>query len=267
VTIVTAASAGYYRALVQFLNSVRQHLPNTPVIVYDLGLTADQQARFSRRFTSTGFPLRPFAFDKHPDFVRRHPGYGAWKAPIIADVLEETRGRVLWLDSATIVRGSLKPIDDSLDRTGFYSPIGGSTDLARWTHPSTLAYLEADDLRHVRNRASGVCAFDYANPAAREVVDEWRRLSLIEECIAPAGATRQNHRFDQSLFTILMNRSGAQLTGDEIDISSTHPIPFLSTRNKVASWVPEWLDFAVQRGYLLWRMLDVLELRVEARFR
>ena len=66
-----------------------------------------------------------------------------------------------------------------------------------------------------------MAGFDYARPAARDLVEQWKRLALVRECIAPDGANRRNHRFDQALLTILayrlQRRYGYSLTSDEIE--------------------------------------------------
>ena len=54
-----------------------------------------------------------------------------------------------------------------------------------------------------RARSGGVVGINYNIPWVKEMIKEWRDLSLIKECICPDGSDRSNHRQDQSIFTIL----------------------------------------------------------------
>jgi len=118
-------------------------------------------------------------------------------------------------------------------------------------------------------RAAGACGFDPAQPAVRRLVQQWREWCLDPACIAPAGATRANHRFDQSVLSILlgcaMHDGTLVLHGDELDISSTRPTPYLSARNKVPAWVPRAADRDLWRWFLLRRRANIWSNRAERR--
>ena len=105
----------------------------------------------------------------------------------------------------------------------------------------------------MHQRAGGVCGFDGRNPAVRRLVDRWKDLALREEVIAPSGSNLLNHRYDQSLLTLVLieatQRDGIRLTDHEIDVGSSCPIPWLSVRNKVPNSVPIILDPLVRLAY------------------
>jgi hypothetical protein len=52
-------------------------------------------------------------------------------------------------------------------------------------------------------RNGAVLGFNLDDPDIIEFIKEYTTLACIKECIAPEGSSRENHRQDQSLFTIL----------------------------------------------------------------
>lgn len=257
--VVSAADARYYRCLCQLLWSLARHPQAIErVVVYDLGWTPTQVSSFERKFPSVA--RRPFDFAAYPPFVRQLSNY-AWKAPIVAGLLEETRSNLLWLDSATIVLKELTAVEARIAASGSYVPYAGAGPTRQWTHPSAARYLGLTEAEmNARMRSPGVCGFSWQHPRIRSLVEEWRRLSSIPECIAPAGASRANHRYEQSILTCLLQRAeaaGLALTEDALDVSEAHPTPLFSVRNKVPVWVPGWADPAVWRAFRLRRCFNV----------
>ena len=102
-TIVTAADVKYWRSLYQLLLSAeRTRLHRThKFIAYDLGL-GEKLADLTRRFPWVTF--RRFAFENYPAHVALEARSYAWKPMIVGDVLAQSDGYVLWLDSATILK-------------------------------------------------------------------------------------------------------------------------------------------------------------------
>ena len=193
-----------------------------------------------------------------PPHLADWSNYG-WKPTALAEVVEESDCPVLWLDSACVLVDSLEPVLQKVRRSGLWAPLAGRGSLEERTHPGTLRELRVEEaIRHQRFRAGGVCAFDPKHPAARELVLHWRELSWDPAVWAPAGSNRDNHRYDQAILTVLLGRSQMDPSRDEIDISSSRPVSFLRTRNKVPNWIPLALDGAVRLFFAMRRHLDVL---------
>jgi len=76
-------------------------------------------------------------------------------------------------------------------------------------------------------------------------------------------------QFDQALLTALLYRArrehGLQIGSEEIDISSTSPVRWVSTRNKVAPWVPQACDALVRAYYAVSKRADRAALRLKGR--
>ncbi len=268
-TILSGANETYYRSLGQLAKSLfRQPEAHAYRLrLYDLGLRPEQRRAFDRAFCRyPQIEWRTFPFERYPAYFRPEAGTYAWKPALIGEAFEEVQGSVLWLDSATLVLGSLQPVVAWLETAGTYVPMSGTSTLQALTHPATLAHLNVPPaLLNRRQRGTGICGFNYHFPLVRALVREWQQAARRPDWLAPAGASLMNHRFEQSLLTILLyqyeQRYGLSLTADEQDVSSANPVSFLSVRNKVWNGVPLGLDFAVWRLFWCWRRLEVFWIR------
>lgn len=263
--IVSAASAEYFRCLVQLALSVERTQPRGAVrcVGYDLGFTQRQRRYFEARFSR--WELRTFDFRRYPPHLavrERLVNTNAWKPVIVRDVLAESEAPLLWLDSATVVLASLQPVFAHVERTGLYTPFGGASSLAELTHPATLAALHVDArIARERQRASGVFGANPRSEAARELAAAWARACLDPRVAIPPGADHRAHRFDQSVLNALLYplaaRRGIALTDDEIDVSSSRPTRLYRTRNKVKGWVPVAADPLARAWFATYRAIDV----------
>jgi len=250
-TILTAADGFYFRTLCQFIYSFEHHreFENSEVICYDLGFNNAQLEHFKKlQKKIPNLHLRPFDFSKYPDFVKLHYKTYSFKPIIVREVFEEKQGNILWLDSATVLFKRLDYVWNEIDQHSLYAPIGGSGTLKEWTVQETLDYMSVPKVDYPKRNICGcMCGFGYKNGHVRELVNEWVKFSLIHECIKPASAHRSNHRDDQSLLTILLYKyqreKGLYLTRDEVNVSSAHPIDYLSVRNKLKPGFPHVLNF------------------------
>ncbi|WP_432283795.1 hypothetical protein SLT36_18110 [Aminobacter sp. BA135] len=206
-TLVTASDSSHARSLLNLLASARRHEPATSVVVYDLGLTSDQCASVM----GLGGKLMRFDFAAYPAFldIRRSAGQYAWKPQILRTVAQERPGVVCWMDAGNVIEAPLLQLRRETARFGYYSASSSGT-LGAWTHPGMLHYLglptgwKADAAN-----LNGACiAFDTRNPMAADLLERWANLSLIEDCIAPRGSDRSNHRQDQALLTVLAYIAG-----------------------------------------------------------
>nr|VFJ59784.1 MAG: Protein of unknown function (DUF1647) [Candidatus Kentron sp. FW]VFJ64882.1 MAG: Protein of unknown function (DUF1647) [Candidatus Kentron sp. FW] len=274
VSIVTACNSRFFRTLLQFLKSIARHKQHRKykIIVYDLGMTVEQLSTLKKKFMRPyGISIKPFSFEKYPEFIREinnpnaeprlREGAYAWKAPIIEHEIKLNQGIVFWLDSATVI---LKDLDDLIEKIvahGQYVPYAGTGRIAEGCHVGTrkkLRFLEG--LYSRRRRAGGCCGFSYHHPLAMRCLEKWRALSLQEEIIAPVGANRGNHRYDQMLLGLILydaeKRSGLVLTEDEVDISSMKRPIYMRTRNKVPNSVPLFLDGLCRMYFWTYNVAD-----------
>lgn len=213
--LVTAASPGHFRSLLQFLNSVRRYEPELTCVVYGLELDKARRSALMHRFPRCEY--HDFDFGRYPVFfdINRDNGSYAWKPAIIWEALCESRGPVCWMDSGNTLVSPLDGIRHSLDKTGFYSPHSPGT-LADWTHPGMYAFLGLPQgwMGDERNLNGACIGFDPRNERALALAREWNEYARDKDCIAPEGAGRDNHRYDQALLSVLAYRAGLAGTSE-----------------------------------------------------
>ena len=270
--ILTACDEGYYASFQNFLYSYERagEYNNSEVIFYDLGLTEEQVDHFNEVLLDEypNLEYRKFDFSKYPEFVKPQHRTFSWKPIIINEVLFEKEGNVFWMDSANLILKNLKPIWKIIEKTGSWIPVSGSGTLEEWTMQETLDYMEVPEMHYsARNRAGNTCAFSYKNEVIRKLVFKWKKLALIKECIRPEGATRENHRDDQSVLTILLldklDKKKIKLTSDEVDISSSKPTPYISVRNKLDGTLLPGPGELAYRYFSVMRGLDIFANKIK----
>ena len=270
--IVSAANNKYYKNFCQLMYSFMRNgeYKNSSVIFYDLGLDNEQVEELkskSKKYLEY-VEYRKFDFEAYPEFVKLEHSTYSWKPIIIHEVFNEKKGNIFWKDSANQILQNMKPIWDEMDRTGTYIPYSGSGTLKEWTIQATMDYLEVPlEYYMARNRAGNTCGFSYGNEHVRKLVEEWKDLSLIHECIRPEGANRSNHRDDQSLLTILLlirdYGKALEVSEDEVDISSANPTPYLSVRNRFPSNLPVGVGAFAYHYFNFFRFIDILSNKIQ----
>lgn len=201
-TIVSAASSNHFQCLINLLHSIDRSRVEGRKIVYDLGLDDSESRALAARCDS----VRKFDFAAYPRHldIRVNAGEYAWKPVIVADVLAEFGGLVLWLDAGDLVYGNLERVRSILIKNGVYAPLGGGT-IREWTHPGTLRYLGVTpDLSGKRNRTAAIVGLNAEFPGAPQLAQLWKECALTKACIAPEGSSRSNHRQDQATLSVLI---------------------------------------------------------------
>ncbi|MBO6584716.1 MAG: DUF1647 domain-containing protein [Gracilimonas sp.] len=265
--IISAADERYFRSFLQLYHSYIQteEFNNSGFIFYDIGLNSEQRVYLKelQSKSSHNFISHKFGFENYPEFVKLKYKTYSWKPIIIQEVINQKEANILWLDSANIILKNLKSIWNVISETGSYVPFSGSGTLDEWTVQETLDYMNVPQHWYgKRNRAGNTCGFSHSNKVIKEVIEKWRELALIKECIKPEGANRSNHRDDQSLLSILLmeaaEKDNLTLTDDEVDISSWNPTSFISVRNFVSPSIPESLNVLTIPYFKVVRQIDML---------
>jgi hypothetical protein len=207
--IVSGASSNHYKSLLQFINSVYYNEPDCHLIIYDLGLTNEENIKVKEslsRFSKN--ELHIFDYSKYPSYYNIHINAGeyAWKSAIIYEVSEtHPPGLILWCDSGNILQSPQNMLWFKLENR----LIGSTTtdgNIKKWTHPLCLQYFnikENDEILFKENKNGAIIAFNNTNQIIKDFIKEWYTCCSTKECIAPEGSSRQNHRQDQAVFTIL----------------------------------------------------------------
>lgn len=205
--IVTGADSSHYKSLCQFLSHLLRHEPIIKVVVFDLGLS-----NYERQYLSDNFltiDLRRFDYAKYPDYfnIKINSGQYAWKPVILADILNEFKCCVCWMDAGNVVTKPLLWLRKTVKKVGIYSPTS-SGRISDWTHPATLKYFNVSKHLLYRKNLNGACvAVCYQHQPAREIIAKWKACALSRDCIAPMGSNRRNHRQDQAVLSIIAHQS------------------------------------------------------------
>jgi len=202
-TIVTGASENHARPLLNLLESLGRYEPDTRVVVYDLGLAP----KTARKLRKRGHHLVPFRFADYPAHVDpENLKTYAWKPAMVHEVLLEYGLPLLYLDAGDLVHERLDRVRAAMTRIGFYSPHSEAT-IETWCHPLTAAALAVEpDILAARNRNAAAIGFADC-PLGRELEAAWYELSMRPEVICPPGSSRANHRFDQTVLSVLLTRA------------------------------------------------------------
>lgn len=208
-SIITAASQNHSKSLVQFLRSLVEHkVVFDRLFIYDLGLEPDMIMIIRKMFLAqNNIHIRTFCFDKYPSFfnIEKDAGQYAWKPVIIEQVANEVKeGLLFWCDAGNKAVDDLKSLVDFMKNNSIYTP-SSLGNIAEWTHPSTLSFMDAFDLSEKGCRNAAQVCFSLNNDTIR-FIGKWSFYAQIEPCIAPYGSNRSNHRHDQSLLSILYYR-------------------------------------------------------------
>jgi len=262
--VLSAADSRYFRSLWQFLLSAERTGLSLACAwrVYDLGLYPSQIQRLRQRFHWC--ELVKFDFSQYPEHVGLAAKSYAWKPLIIADNLVGAAAPVFWFDSATILHTRLEHPLSIIESNGTWV-LKSQTPLHRKCDPRTLDALKVPlAVRHLPERSANALGFDPRNPAAVQLVMDWKRHALVRELIVPDNAASY-HKQDQAIYNCLLFKAAAEgaltLTGEEVDISSARPAKDVTTRNIVNPRVPIWADPLVRLWFSAYKIADQLNHR------
>jgi Protein of unknown function (DUF1647) len=256
-TIVTGASSNHFKCLCHLLYTLGIYEPHSRIVVYDLGLSSQENAHLR---TFKGLNFRKFNFARHPEWMGlkasgdkgERSGQYAWKPIIVHDTLVEFGGMVLWLDAGDLIQGPLDHLRQVLQQEGLYSPTS-SGNIGKWTHPKTLEYMKVSkELLAKNNRNGAAVGFNTASIAACKIARTWKQYALKKECIAPVGASHDNHRYDQAILSILLyqfqDKYSYDLVNGRLNISMHNDgLSFEKIKKKILSDSPTHIIQRISR--------------------
>jgi hypothetical protein len=219
--VVTALSSNHFKESTDFFGSVLSKLPDSKVIVYDLGLT-EKQVNAIQSYCNV-LDVRRFNFTRYPPHTKNLFTY-AWKPFIIKEVSEEYE-LLFYCDASCRIKDISKYIPGLIQY-----PLLPATwvdhSVVRTTHDGMLKYLTPHFNRAwmVEVLPNGIQATGFlllVNQILKErILTPWVDCAEHVECIAPQGATLGPcnfnrlpntsyvgcHRFDQSALNLILVR-------------------------------------------------------------
>lgn len=258
--ILSAADENFKRTLWQYLHSAeRQGIAQTfDWVVYDLGLLPASLERLRVQFPWCIF--KRFDFESSAPHIAIRRGNYAWKPLIVAIESLDHFGVLFWFDCATVFATDLNRLADKVRQASIWYLRGNATLAERSDHRSLAAMGIPAEVLHQQEIVSGAIGFLTSDKAIRELIVRWKTFAEREEVIDPQPRQMTTHKYDQALLGGLILkavRAGQlPLLHEEIDISSSHPARDISTRNKVANWVPLAAAPLVRFYYSSYKFLD-----------
>jgi hypothetical protein len=215
--IITAADDKYIKTLQNFIYSFT--LDINCLIVYDLGLNDENKKIIHELNQIYSFTFKKFDYNGYPEHVdiKKYNGLFCSYAfkPIIIyneanNILNEGK-YVIWMDSANrFNKNSIELIYNSLVKYGIYSPISANENTIEsieLNHRDCVDHYNISPFEHIyslTSRSANVVAIDYKSQCGFSILNDWYKASLDKDIICPNGSSRNNHRQDQTVLSILM---------------------------------------------------------------
>ena len=208
--IVSAADESHYKSALNLFETLNTYEPDSKLVFYDIGLKEDQKKTFISNHPNVIF--EKFRFNEFPEFISKKDKDGkigsySWKPQIINECIKKYNQNVLWLDAGCKINKKLKLLKIILGTKGFYvaSSVG---KINQWTSKESMNNLNfPKKYINKKNYASGMVGI---NPKKKyvDMLNDWSRLALDKNVIAPDDSSRDNHRQDQSILTMLIYKNG-----------------------------------------------------------
>jgi len=216
--LLTCANKNYFHALKHFINNVKQiNMDFDKLIVYDVGLTNDQENELYILQAEYGFNIYKLDFSKYPEHVNlnleKWSGLNnsyAFKAIVNYNVLQTIDCPLIFLDCGChFSKESLLNIVKNTKEKGFWVNVSNrknSIESLELNHPDTLKFFNIKNTE-ITTCLSGLLGIDYKNSYAKNIVDEWYKYSINQKVIIPDGANRNNHRNDQTVLSCILHNN------------------------------------------------------------
>ena len=265
--VVSAISSNHMAEATEMIMSIQEHMPNTRLVMYSLGLT-DAEMVLLRSYCN--LELRVFDFNKYPTlrYTKNNLRKFGWKPVIVNEVADEY-DVVLWLDAS----GRLtRPMDKKVFKNLLSTPaflagpwkgkrcMNSNDPIVSYTHDKTLKYLfpnKSQDLPVLRKELMGwghiqaTIWLVWLNKDMRKrFLQNWVDCAFHEECMAPRDAVVDCnpvkrwfigrfspegqyigcHRYDQSALDMILYREFGVSSANEICLDFIFDL-FLITRD------------------------------------
>ena len=185
---------------------------------------------------------RRFSFQNAPTWISLSEcatkgGY-SWKVIGYVDASFEWKGMVVWLDTGVVLPPSFSKDREYGMNEGIYSPFSFDS-IGRWVHPTTIEFLEENEIvKRVKvNETNCLSAYVIVNMKNETIVNEvlmkYYQCAFTKKCIRPEGVNRFNHRYEQSILSILIKEMNPPHSATRL--SSKQP-PYRQFRQSVKTF-------------------------------
>ena len=202
--IISGASNNHYLTLIQFIKSFIFNKVDSKLIIYNLGIDEDKWHFLKNEYSSNNFIFKIFNYSIYPEWfnININRGEYAWKPAIIYEVYNEFKNEIIvWMDSGNIILNNLNELFQFINYNGIHSSNTSET-IKYWTHPDTIKLLRCSNINNI-NKNGACIGFNTKFEWVQNFITDFYNAALNKNIIAPLGSSRENHRQDQAVFTIL----------------------------------------------------------------
>ena len=209
--IVTAADSEYFRSLENLAGSMLYWGPEYRLVVYNLGMTRNQLDAILTWSNLLDLRWAEGIPTIYPGHVRRNLKNYAWKPIIINETVHEFTS-IFWLDSGSTFVGRIEPIEFILHRHGVWLGQGQDNPMYHLSHTGTYEWFGRDKetFGWRPHFAGSMEGFMFPSRYIDTIVLPMAECALNESCIAPPGSNLKNHRYDQTVLSILAHHEHVQ---------------------------------------------------------
>lgn len=228
--IATAASSGYIDNVLNLIGSIHFYEPNLKIMVYDIGLTLSQSEKLICLKNVVLVPFSSVLDDRPQKFSRELFSY-SWKPFVISHAFAVTSS-FLFIDAGTEIWQSLSnplvsvgnPFESITKHCHLFF---NQETLTSLIHPDSLDWMQVEfqtqfdvDLvlskRHISGGLIGLSRECFENQpdekfkiSIEKLLEDWRLCASDSDCMSPEGSSLENHRWDQSILSLLFHRNPA----------------------------------------------------------
>lgn len=229
--LVTGSSSNHYSLLRLMLYRILVTENNICVVVWDLGLSCNQYLELieSEKYITKirkDFDIFNYKFNysNYPTYfdINKVAGSYAWKPFVIYDTYNMFKRNILWLDAGCFIKNSLTYEFNEINRIIFWS-LGSKTPIKKYTHQKVFEILDTELSIYNKPMCSGgVIGLFYPSLMVNKIMNLWMACALIKNCISPKGSSLYNHRYDQSVISILLYKYNFSCEGRKQKNFITH---------------------------------------------
>lgn len=192
---------------------------NICIIVWDLGLPKNEKEKLLKTKVHINnyrndilIYSYKFNFKLYPEHfnISHKAGYYAWKPYVIYNTYKMVKRSILWLDCGCFIKNKLQYEYNEIIKRKIWSITQHST-IKRFTHEYLLNLLDTDKFIYSKTMCTGgVLGIYYPSLLVTKIMNLWTACALIKKCISPNGSDLSNHRYDQSIISILLYQNNIE---------------------------------------------------------
>lgn len=184
------------------------------IYVYNFDLTDEQVNELN---TYHNIFIKKLNLKKYPSWIEKEVKdrnrciCSAIKILAIKELLNEIPNNILWIDAGSQIGQKLDIIQEYINKKGyFFTCFANDTHMKEYTHIDMLNYFKVPEYKdYLGHTSGGNIGFKGGNKSwvYKNIILPSFNCLLDKNCIEPQGANINNHRYDSSLISLLIEKN------------------------------------------------------------